>query len=306
MVPIRTTSRPGGLPTHRLTFYAALAAALALTGVYLTSLRGGSDGGSDDAEIPASGEVVSPLTALNQNQALSSAANAKSKEELDEEDVDPMSITLGFVNYDGDTALPYYHCGPSHVDNPELTELVLLHGAAFTKEDWKTSGILGMLCDINNEEDEGNLSVTALDLPVKVGGEMLAAAFNALVGRKVLSGRPVTIVSPSASGKAVVGLGKMASEGSGELVRIVKGWIPVASGAVVSSSEPPLLAFKTANIPILAIHGDKDAGGKRVTERLEKLNGARGVELEGRHPVYLDSPEEFVQEVMQFLDEESL
>lgn len=286
-------------------------AVIAVTGICLLYFPNSSSGGDGSVieSTRTSSEEVSPRTALNQGlpaTSRSSGSAPKNKEELDEEDVDPMKITQGSVAY-GETTLPYYHCGPlPSRDSSELTELVLLHGAAFTKEDWKSSGILGMLCDINNEEDEGNLSISALDLSVKADGKELVAAFDALTSDKILSGRAATFVSPSASGKAIVSLAEMAENGSNELSRMIKAWIPVASGAVVSASESTLLQYKSASISILAIHGDQDAMGKKVTQRLVDLNGANGVELEGRHPVYLDSPEEFVQEVMQFLDEKGL
>ncbi len=249
----------------------------------------------------------------------------KTKEELDEVNVDPLRIVLGSVAYahgDGDDsgggALPYYHCGPlpSH-DNAGLTKLILLHGAAFTKEDWVNSGILDLLCEINNEEDEGNLSILALDLPVKSDGEQLRYAFDALIKGGMLTGRPVTFVTPSASGLAIVKLGEMASanggggvegdeHGSRELTRIVKAWIPVASPAVLKATDATLMQFKNANIPILSIHGDGDVMGKKVTKRLEAISGAEGVEFEGGHPVYIDSPQEFAGEVMEFLDEKGL
>lgn len=300
MVPIRR-AETNGHSNYKLVAVAALMASLVIASIYLISLpKGGPDG-----DVSGTVDRMSPQTALNHGLStteLVSAASSKNKEELDEEDVDPMKIIDGSVAYGGDKSLPYYHCGPSHIDNPELTELVLLHGAAFTKEDWKTSGILGQLCDINNEEDEGNLSISALDLPVSADGAELGKAFDALTAAKVLSGRAVTIVSPSASGKALVSLGETPTE----LGRIVKAWIPVASFAVLSTPESALLQYKSASVPILAIHGNQDARGKDVTKRLVDLNGAKGVELEGRHPVYLDSPEEFIQEIMQFLDEKGL
>ena len=244
---------------------------------------------------------MSPQTTLNQH------AQQLNKQQLDEETVDPLTITSGIVTYGIEKeTLSYYHCGPlPSQDNPTLTELVLLHGAAFTKEDWKTSGILNMLCEINNEEDEGNLSITALDIPVKADGVQLSNAFDALSSssnNNVLSGRAVTIISPSASGKAIISLGDMPEL----LPKVLKAWIPVASGAVMGASESTLQSYKVAKIPILSIHGDQDSGGKKVTDKLKSVVNAKGIELSGRHPVYLDSPEEFVQEVMEFLDEEGL
>ena len=254
--------------------------------------------------IRNSEEIISPQTTLNQHTSIISEHQQLNKEQLDEETVDPLTITSGSVTYDENSeTLSYYHCGPlPSQENPTLTELVLLHGAAFTKEDWKSSGILNMLCEINNEEDEGNLSIVALDLPVKADGIQFSNAFDVLSSNNVLSGRAVTIISPSASGKAIVSLGDMPEL----LPKILKAWIPVASGAVMGASESTLQSYKVAKIPILAIHGDQDSGGKKVTEKLKSVVNAKGIELSGRHPVYLDSPEEFVQEVMEFLDEEGL
>ena len=319
MVPVRPTPRADGHPAHRLAFSVAVFSAMALAGMLWGST------GRDVVPPPAKEEVLSPEAVLKMNQGLNMAAAAagggggesagaggggervKTKEELDEIDVDPLKITQGSVAYahggNGGAALPYYHCGPlPSRDDAGLTELVLLHGAAFTKEDWKTSGILDMLCEINNEEDEGDLSIIALDLPVSADGGELVSAFDALVSRGILSGRSVTFVTPSASGKAMVSLG----DDSHELTRIVKAWIPVASPAVLKATDSTLMQFRIARIPVFSIHGDKDEMGKRVTEKLKELTDSSGVELEGRHPVYLDSPQEFVGEVMQFLDEMGL
>ena len=262
--------------------------------------------------------VTSPETMLKKTR--DQVLLSKNREELDEVDIDPLKITSGSVKYhiDNDTtkALSYYHCGPlpssssaarsdksSVDDDSNMSELVLLHGAAFTKEEWKTSNIIQMLCEINNEEDEGDLSILALDLPVTANGIQLGLAYDSLVMAKVLTGHPVTIVTPSASGKSVLSLGEMKSSGSNELLtRIIKAWIPIASFGILTASESTLVQYKIDNIPILSIHGNKDEAGKKVTERLKDVCNAHGIELDGRHPVYLDSPEEFVQEVMQFLD----
>jgi pimeloyl-ACP methyl ester carboxylesterase len=334
MVPVRPTPRADGHPAHRLAFYVALFSALALAGMLLpsSSWRGGSgsssgrgDVGDGDAVVPPpNGGAMSPETVLKASKGLNKAAalgvneGVKTEEELDGVDVDPLRITQGSVAYarsgNGGAALPYYRCGPlPSRDDEGLTELVLLHGAAFTREDWKTSGILDALCEINNEEDEGDLSIIALDLPVSADGGELGSAFDALVSGGILSGRPATFVTPSASGKAVVSLAEMASTGGGRdgdgrelLTKIVKAWIPVASPAVLKATDSTLTQYRVAGIPVLSIHGDKDEMGKRVTEKLKELTDANCVELDGGHPVYLDSPQEFVGEVMQFLDEMGL
>ena len=217
---------------------------------------------------------------------------------------DPMKIRSSSISYLS-TSLEYYHCGPS--PDSSTTELVLLHGAAFTKEDWKTSGILEKFCDLNNDEEGGDLTLTALDLPVSATGKELEAVFDALVEQGVLSGRSVVVVTPSASGKAVVTLAEMAMDNNeGVLRKILKGWIPVAPPAVQQASDDVFAIFTRLSIPILAIYGDQDSMGKKVTDILVRLANAKGVELEGRHPVYLDSPDEFVQEILQFLEGKQL
>ena len=313
MVAVRARAADGR-PTHRILPYAAVMAGLALAGAYLWSAgHQGSGHAGYGAEVPS---PRSARTGPAAARARGDADAPQREEEPDEEDADPLRIAAGSVAYgEGGDDLAYYRCGPlPSADDPAPTELVLLHGAAFTKEDWRSSGILARLCAIDNEEDEGNLSVTALDLPVKADGRALGSAFDALTARKVLSGRAAAFVSPSASRKALVGLGEMTEGGGGgsggggedDLARVVRAWIPVAAGAVLGASDAALRRYEAADIPILAIHGDQDGRGKEATKRLTELVGAEGVELKGRHPVYLDSPEEFVAEVLRFLDERGL
>jgi len=269
-------------------------------------------------------EEISPNQLLRKGGVNAILLNANNNVGEDEEDEDdPMKITEGKVTYEdankggGAKLLSYYHCGPTlHDTNANQedapTEVVLLHGAAFTKTDWKTSGILDTFCEINNDEDGGNLLLLALDLPVSADGVELGIAFDSL-RNQLLSGSPVIFISPSASGKGIVDLaeimvGDKASSPSKkkDLTRIVKAWIPVASGSVLKASEEALKVFETYEIPILSIHGDKDEMGKKVTEMLGSTANAKTVELSGGHPVYLDSPDEFVSEVLQFLEENGL
>jgi len=275
MVSIRASNANGQSTTQTILYAGAFA------GLFFTS-----------AYLAFAGDIGDDASAVNTSTGLAAAVGGGGGGGADNQ------ITQGSVPYSGDT-LAYYHCGPlPSRDDLTVRELVLLHGAVFTKEDWKSSGILDMLCDVNH------LSVSALDLPVSADGQDLGSAFDALTSGNILSGRAATFVSPSASGKALVSLGEMADVGSAELSRMIKAWIPVASGAVLSAPESSLRQYKAAKINILAIHGDQDARGSKVTNRLTDLNDAKGVELPGRHPVYLDSPKEFVREVMQFLDQQ--
>ena len=86
------------------------------------------------------------------------------------------------------------------------------------------------------------------------------------------------------------------------LSRMVRGWIPVAAGAVLSASTETIGVFIGLKIPILAIYGDQDAKGKDSSDRLAVEAGAWTLELEGRHPCYLDSPNEFIRAVIDFID----
>jgi hypothetical protein len=331
----------GHFTTSRVTLYAATAAVFILTAIYVLS----NNSSSTSTTHINSAEEVSPhkvmMNTVKNTKSLSTdelLSNTENNFDRDEEGGNIMTITSGSVTYtvkphllhpenNNDTTqqnsssnqqqeqqhtttlLNYYHCGPLPTkSNPQLSELVLLHGAAFTKEDWKSSGILDMLCDINNNEDGGDLSITAWDLPVSADGYELIGAYNAMVNDNKLSGHPVTFVTPSASGKALTTLGTIVHEQDAhqELKLLVKGWIPVASGSVLKVSDEALLKYVHANIPILAIHGDQDIMGKKVTERLVQLTKAKGVELEGHHPVYLDSPDDFVMEIIKFMEENGL
>lgn len=213
------------------------------------------------------------------------------------------SVRLTMPNGKGEDgkSLEYIHCGPKYatttksMDNGNM-EFILLHGAKFTKEDWATSGILDEICL------EGGISAVAVDLSVRADGDGFRDAFRALVDGGILSGKPLTVISPSASGKAIVSLGSKAIDDVNVLKDLIKIWIPVASPAVLSvKDDAALKSFSAAGIEILAIHGDKDAMGEKVTKRLEDVVGAKSVELSGGHPVYLDSPHEFVETVLNFV-----
>eukprot|EP00984_Skeletonema_dohrnii_P035102 scaffold34616_cov159-Skeletonema_dohrnii-CCMP3373.AAC.7 len=331
MVSIRR-SNSGTHSTMRVTLYAAILAAFALTAIYLLS-DDTSSSTAASSMMSKEEEEVSPQKAMMNTVRKKTATASKSSTiadatttaitedyEREEEGGDLMTITQGSITYKTTTTntnqqLDYYHCGPhptpQHPQPSSTSELILLHGAAFTKENWKTSGILDKLCDINNNEDGGDLSISAWDLPVSATGVELRDAFEGMVDNGVLSGGAVTFVTPSASGKALTTLGESSvaekdEQQHSELKVMVKGWISVASGAVLKTSDEALLKYVHDGVPVLAIHGDQDVMGKKVTERLVELTKAKGVELEGRHPVYLDSPDEFVMEVIKFMEENGL
>ncbi len=238
--------------------------------------------------------VVSPAAVTLQN---SEPPNSKSTEERSS-----VQLTLPYGKGEKKMSLEYVHCGPkysnrsSNSKEKEPIEFVLLHGAKFTKENWVDSGILEEFCI------KGSVSAVAIDLSVQSDGDGFQDAIRALVDGGVLSGKPVTVISPSASGKAIVSLGSKAIHNDKILRGLIKFWIPVASPAVLSiKDENVLKSFSAAGVQILAINGDKDNMGKKVTKRLETSSKAEGSELSGGHPVYLDSPHEFVDVVLNFV-----
>lgn len=188
----------------------------------------------------------------------------------------------------------YYH-QPAGIPRTPPRHLVLLHGAAFTKEDWKTLGILDLFA-----EHHPGLAVTALDLGVSADYHKLVRVLSELAEAGIVDSLPVAgLVTPSASGKSVTTYVRDADTTTAtRLGSYLSTWIPVASYSVESCTNYELHAFGLdASISILAIHGDRDKRGKRVSEKLAEQAGAEAVELPGPHPVYKESPRAFVDAV---------
>jgi len=265
---------------------------------------------------------------------------------------DDSSITSGTVQIHlgaGDEAertieIPYYHCGPFYTlganqgnffvymnyfgeENGEgktkeetkiYHEFLLLHGATYTKEDWKTSGILDKMCSRSPEDIESHAyySVTAVDISVYSDGLILAKAFDALTEGGIISGLPLVIVSPSASGIGVLDLASIPKQpveiSNNEeplskkyahlslLETIMMAWIPVACYDVNIVKESIFEGFKT-HFSVLAIHGSSDVRGKASADRLEQLAGARKLVVGKNHECYLDEPDRFVAAVKSIL-----
>jgi len=202
----------------------------------------------------------------------------------------------------------YYHCGAKESSTNDKLSLVLLHGARFTKEDWKTGGLLDRFCSISS------LSVLALDLDVSSTYKELIAVLEALTTQdKLIPKLPVALVTPSASGKTMstwitATANNNNNNNDDDMTKYIRYWIPVAPGSVQSIPAETLKSTVSTQknnshhqISILAIYGDKDRGGKTVSELLGTAAGAKVVEIPGSHPCYLDSPDEFVQQIQTFL-----
>jgi hypothetical protein len=182
-----------------------------------------------------------------------------------------------------ETGVDFYHCR----DAEEKKHLVLLHGSKFTKENWKTSGILRQFCNTPG------LTVSALDLTVQATHQdfiQLLTKSPSLFSEAL----PIAaVVTPSASGKVITDW--MMNGEINTVSQYIQTWIPVAAGSVHSTTEQQLQALRSSGIDVLAIYGDQDkTAGHDTSMLLQKWSGATTVELKGGHPCYLDSPDEFV------------
>ena len=189
-------------------------------------------------------------------------------------------------------SVQYYHC-PAGGTDAESLDLILLHGASFTKENWKSSGILDKLCQVPK------LSVTALDLDSRANHDDLKHTLDSLRNNKIIrKNKPVALVTPSASGYTIVDW--ISTSIIESLLIYVGYWIPVACPSVSRAEDAALQGLKD-RLKILAIYGSKDDKGKVVSEKLHNLSNAKLVQIEGSHPCYLDSPDDFIRELLDFL-----
>jgi len=215
--------------------------------------------------------------------------------------------------------IPYYHCSSLLETNGEtrgpklpIVHVVLLHGAAFTKENWRESGILADFCRRSSTKTTATetipfaLQVTALDLSVRASADdlrqVLSQVHEQLGGTVQAEGglnqrqdeqiqQPTgvytVLVTPSASGAAVVEwIERQQSNrvtNKGRLSDFVHVWIPVASNSVLDANEQALQHFNaiptsqqnndSAIVHILAIYGNRDTRGRTSMTRLHQLVG---------------------------------
>jgi hypothetical protein len=163
-----------------------------------------------------------------------------------------------------------------------------------------------------------SISITAVDLSVNANHYQLVSLLEAMQYKGLIS-LPVSIVTPSASGFSIVDWIMNNDDNDNdndndndttntntnsltinELPKYIRHWIPVASGSVLRCTEEQ---FKKVNLlqdfNIFAIYGNLDKSGKKITKKLIKYASkiTKSLELNGHHPVYLDSPNEFVNAI---------
>lgn len=199
---------------------------------------------------------------------------------------DPSVIVAGSFNGDD-----YYHC---HASTSASHHLVLLHGASFSKQNWKDKGLLDMWCRTPS------LTVTAIDQPSGFNAKWFQELMDGMEQEIKLLKKPVVLVTPSASGWVVTDWITSESENTALIPKYISTWVPVATGSLSRASHDQV-RNALSGLDILAIYGDRDEGGRRISQRLEKFANATVVELAGGHPVYLQSPKEFVRTVNEHL-----
>lgn len=200
--------------------------------------------------------------------------------------------------------VPYIHCGPRYgADHPskrpkKTVEMLMLHGADHTHQDWLTRGILGALCKRNP-----NLSVTVANVKTveaSCPAAQLVGIVKALRDKEmILTGDPVVVVSPSTSGSDVVALSQHHKV---YLNHVVRAWVPIASPEVLSADAKDLEKFAEQGIPVLAMHGTEDEEGKKVGEKLKLHANAEVATFEGGHSGYFDRQQEFVDILLKFIE----
>jgi hypothetical protein len=224
----------------------------------------------------------------------------------------------------------YYRCSraAAHDDgsngsSSKAKTLLLFHGAAFTKHNWKESGILKLLCALNNDDgddakapsggrimDDGEasssvaLEVYALDLPVSATARDLKSLLDVMQRQSMVRLPVDVVVTPSASGKMVVEWEPAQDTALPNFASYASLWMPIASPAVASVKNPERqFPQQFSGVRVVPVYGDQDAAGKRTMTRLAgSVPGSDLVELAGRHPCYLDSPTYFVRLVLDQLN----
>jgi hypothetical protein len=196
---------------------------------------------------------------------------------------------------DGTTSngIAYLRCTSSSTASADKKkQIVLLHGSSFSKETWLSDDMLTKFC-------AGAETVIALDFPVSTNYEGLMDVLDDLKNEERIINEPVTLVTPSASGYSIVTW--MTNGDVTQLSNYVSEWVPVATGSLVSASDEQVIALRDLpGFRILAINGNDDSAGGKYSARLADLANATAVELTGRHAVYLQSPDDFVNTILQF------
>lgn len=198
-----------------------------------------------------------------------------------------MKHASGYMSVKG---IKVYYQTAERVDKnpPEIRfPVLLLHGAAFSSQTWRTLGTLTYLA-------KKGYQPIAVDLPGF--GKTKKSYYgdtNDFMDRLIeVFGidRPV-LVSPSMSGRYSV---PYVLDNDSKL----RGYIPVAPSVSSSSKN----RFKKVSLPALIVYGTRDSYGKTTSDTLSAIPGSIIKRIpDGNHPAYLDNPGLFHRLVKNFL-----
>ena len=244
--------------------------------------------------------IVEEIDTIKSNMA-GDEDNSNEKEDLM---IEGTVIIGGDGDNDDDQKIAYYHqAATSSSTSIQQHSLVLLHGSKFTKEDWiqnSSSSTSKNIISLFHQQFPYSISITAVDLPVKADHNQLVSLLEAMQDKGLIS-LPVSIVTPSASGFSIVDwIMNDDHDVTNKLPTYIHTWIPVASGSVLRFTNEQLTKIDLLeDFNIFAINGNLDKMGKKVTKKLVKHTSTitKSIELKGGHPVYLDSPNEFVNAI---------
>jgi len=172
--------------------------------------------------------------------------------------------------------------------DPSGPRVLLLHGARFDSETWRSLTTLDLLA-------KAGFHVIALDLPGYGRSEVSPLAPEVFLAEAMtaLGLESAVVVSPSMSGQYSFPL----------LIRSpekVAGFVPVAP----AGSDRYLRLLKKVKVPTLVVWGENDEiiPMEKSDALVAVLEDAKRVILKGAgHPCYVDSPEEFHRELLSFL-----
>jgi pimeloyl-ACP methyl ester carboxylesterase len=172
--------------------------------------------------------------------------------------------------------------------SPSGPAVLLLHGARFDSETWRSLGTLDVLAN-------AGFHVIALDLPGYGRSEVTPLEPEVFLGEAIgaLGLGSAVIVSPSMSGQYSFPLLIRSPEKAA-------GFVPIAP----AGSEKYLRLLKKVKVPTLVVWGEKDEiiPMEKSDALVAVLEDAKRVILKGAgHPCYVDSPEEFHRELLSFL-----
>ncbi|MGH9320372.1 MAG: alpha/beta fold hydrolase [Vicinamibacteria bacterium] len=172
---------------------------------------------------------------------------------------------------------------------PSGLVVLLLHGARFSSETWRSLGTLDQLA-------AAGYHVIALDLPGYGQSEVSPFDHEAFLGEALvaLGIERAVIVSPSMSGQFSFPLVVRSPDK-------VAGFVPIAP----AGSDRYLRVLRKIKVPALVLWGEKDEidPAAKSDALAAALEDSKRVIIKGAgHACYVDRPEEFHRELLSFLD----